>query len=69
MIKFKSLFTAQTVILAVISIFFINSESWATTYYVDATNGNDNDHGMSSTKAWTFLALAPYFSCDQRNRA
>ena len=56
MIKFKFLLRAQTAILVMISIFLISAESRAATYYVDATNGNDNNHGLSSSKPWRTIA-------------
>ena len=38
------------------SIFLIGPKSWAATYYVDATHGNDNNHGLSSSMAWRTIA-------------
>lgn len=32
------------------------SPSWAATYYVDATNGNDNNDGLSTSTAWKAIA-------------
>jgi len=34
--------------------FFLNG--WTATYYVDATNGNDNNFGLSTTTAWKTIA-------------
>ena len=56
MIKFKSLLTAQTTILVMMSIFLIGPKTWAATYYVDATNGNNNNHGLSSSMAWRTIS-------------
>jgi len=38
------------------SHFPIISEAWATTYYVDATNGNDGNNGTSESTPWKTIA-------------
>lgn len=37
-------------------MFILNSSAFATTYYMDATNGNDNNNGTSETSAWKTLS-------------
>ncbi len=36
----------------IVAIFSMASTSWSATYYVDATNGDNGNHGLSETKAW-----------------
>jgi hypothetical protein len=38
--------------IAQLAIFFVFSSIWATTYYVDASNGNDLNSGSSESSAW-----------------
>lgn len=38
-------YAAQIAILTILSVFVMSSAGWAATYYVDATNGNDNNSG------------------------
>jgi len=40
----------------VLTFFVLSSPAFAATYYVDATNGNDNYTGLSKTKAWKTIA-------------
>jgi len=54
-IKQIKLFFVLT-LFAVLSVLVISSPSWATTYYVDATNGNDNNDGLSQSTAWETIA-------------
>jgi len=49
------------VILVVLGMF---STSWAATYYVDATGGNDNNNGLSPTTAWQTIAKVNASSFD-----
>ena len=46
----------QMAILAVFSVFVMSSASWAVTYYVDATNGNDSNPGISESTPWKTIA-------------
>lgn len=52
MFNFKSPIKSKARILAAIIFSLISSTSWATSYYVDATSGNDNHTGLSPTTAW-----------------
>ena len=36
--------------------FPIISEAWSATYYVDATNGNDSNTGLSEVTTWKTIA-------------
>jgi hypothetical protein len=38
------------------SHFLIISEAWSATYYVDATNRNDTNNGLSESTAWKTIA-------------
>jgi len=38
------------------SVCLLSPSAWATTYYVDATNGKDEDKGISSSTAWKSLS-------------
>jgi hypothetical protein len=40
----------------IITIQGVNSECWAATYYVDATNGKDTNDGVSLSTAWKTIA-------------
>jgi len=46
----------KKIICATIVILFICSSSWAVTYYVDATNGNDSNAGTSEATSWKTIA-------------
>jgi hypothetical protein len=50
------IYKIQLLILVVLAVMVLCSTSWATTYYVDATNGNDSNLGTSSDKAWKYLS-------------
>ena len=52
----KIMFRAQALILATLAIFVMASSAWAKTYYIDATKGNDNNNGQSSSTAWKTIA-------------
>jgi hypothetical protein len=54
MIKIKSKTTLP--FLLILSIIFISTSAFATTYYVDATNGLDNNAGTSENSAWKTIA-------------
>ena len=59
-IKFQSikqikLFFVLT-LFAVLSFLTMFSSSWAATYYVDATNGNDSNDGLALSTAWKTIA-------------
>ena len=36
--------------------FPIISDAWSATYYVDATNGNNSNNGLSMSSAWKTIA-------------
>ena len=38
------------------SHFPIISDAWSATYYVDATNGNNSNNGLSMSSAWKTIA-------------
>jgi len=46
----------QMAILAVFSVLVMSSAGWAATYYVDATNGNDNNNGTSEVASWKTIS-------------
>jgi len=54
--KNKLIYKAKVMILAILAVFVMSSASWATTYYVDATNGNDGNNGTSQATAWKSIA-------------
>ena len=43
-------------LFAVLSVLVMSSPCWATTYYVDATNGNDSNTGASEALPWKTIA-------------
>ena len=50
--KYISNFCVSFLILVLMFAF----PAWAATYYVDATNGNDNNDGLSLSTAWKTIA-------------
>ncbi len=36
----------------ILAAFFMSSKSWAATYYVDATNGNNSNNELSMSSSW-----------------
>ena len=52
----KTLHPFIITVIIILSALFITSAGWATTYYVDATNGNNLNTGTSETTAWKTLA-------------
>ena len=54
-IKQIKLFFVLT-LFAILLVLVMFSSSWAATYYVDATNGNDNNGGLSQSTAWKTIA-------------
>jgi len=48
----RSIFKAQIKIFVILVVFVTSPESWATIYYVDATNGSDANNGYSRSTAW-----------------
>ena len=56
MFNLKSMIKSKTGILVLVVTSLISSASWATTYYVDANNGNDAHNGLSPTTAWRTIA-------------
>ena len=46
----------QMAILAVFSVFVMSSAGWAAIYYVDATNGNDDNSGTAQATAWKTIS-------------
>ena len=52
-VKTLSFLTGFTLLPIISSSHFpIISEAWSATYYVDATNGNDGNTGLSESSAW-----------------
>ena len=54
--KHKIIHKALPVIFAILAIFLIPLVSWSASYYVDATNGNDSNSGLSASTAWKTIA-------------
>ena len=52
--KTKLLFVVT--LFTILAIFVMSSTSWATTYYVDATKGNDSYTGTSESAPWKTIA-------------
>ncbi len=52
----KLIYKAQAAMFVILAVFVMSSASWATTYYVDATNGNDSYTGTSESAAWKTIA-------------
>ncbi len=46
----------QIIVKTILIIILVPSFCWATTYYVDATNGNDNNTGLSQITAWQTIS-------------
>src|SRR5919108_3053305 len=44
----NSVYKVQAAIVAIFTGLFVSSAGWATTFYVDATQGNDSNAGTSS---------------------
>ena len=56
-VKTFSFLTGFTLLSIISSSHFpIISDAWAATYYVDATNGNDGNTGLSESSAWKTIA-------------
>jgi hypothetical protein len=56
-VKTLSFLTGFTLLPIISSSHFpIISEAWATTYYANATNGNDTNNGISPSTAWKTIA-------------
>jgi parallel beta-helix repeat protein len=53
---YKLLFKAQISIFFIVLLFSLYSACWAANYYVDVTNGNDSNNGLSETTAWKTIA-------------
>src|SRR3990170_8216203 len=53
---YKLLFKAQILVFVIVFLFSLYSACWAATYYVNATNGNDSNNGLSETTAWKTIA-------------
>lgn len=51
-------------LFAIFSVLVMFSPSWAATYYVDATNGNDSNDGLSQSNAWKTIAKVNACSFD-----
>lgn len=50
------MYTVQVALFVILAVFVMSSASWAATHYVDATNGNDNNDGLSPSTAWQRIA-------------
>jgi len=46
----------ELTLFAILSVLVMSSTSWAATYYVDATNGNDSNSGTSQSASWKTIA-------------
>jgi hypothetical protein len=56
-VKALSFLTGFTLLPIISSSHFpIISEAWAATYYVDATNGNNSNNGLSMSSVWKTIA-------------
>src|SRR4030042_244124 len=56
-VKALSFLTGFTLLPIISSSHFpIISEAWSATYYVDATNGNDANDGISQSTSWKIIA-------------
>ena len=53
-IQIKPLF--MLTLFAILFVLVTFSPSWATTYYVDVTNGNDSNLGTSESAPWKTIA-------------
>ena len=62
--KHKLSHKALPAIFIILAFLFISSAGWTATYYVDATNGNDYNNGLSPSTAWKTIAKvnAPSFN-------
>ena len=58
----KFLHRLHTILLILIGLLFTASASWAATYYVDATFGNDAGDGLSPSTAWRTIAKINVFN-------
>jgi hypothetical protein len=47
---------AKATIFAILASFVMCSIGWTATYYVDATNGNDANTGLSEVTPWKTIA-------------
>ena len=52
----------HAILLILIGLLFTASASWAATYYVDATFGNDAGDGLSPSTAWRTIAKVNVFN-------
>jgi hypothetical protein len=50
------LFVLSLILIIPFTNFLISPISWAATYYVDATNGNDFNNGLSESTPWKTIA-------------
>jgi len=48
----KILYKAQVAMFVIIAVFVMSSAGLATTYYVDAINGDNSNDGLSPSTAW-----------------
>jgi len=56
-VKALSFLTGFTLLPIISSSHFsIISDAWSATYYVDATNGNDSNNGLSEATPWKTIA-------------
>jgi hypothetical protein len=56
-VKALSFLTGLTLLPIISSSHFpIISDAWSATYYVDATNGNNSNNGLSMSSAWKTIA-------------
>ena len=58
----RCLHKLQVILLTLIAFLIAASASWAATYYVDATFGNDAGDGLSPSTAWRTIAKINVFN-------
>jgi len=52
----KFIYKAYVTLFVMLAVFVMVPAAWATTYYVDATNGNNTNGGTSPSTAWKTIA-------------
>ena len=51
----KITYVVKVAMLVISVVFVMSSVGWAATYYVDATNGDDNNNGLSPSNAFDVI--------------
>jgi hypothetical protein len=52
----KSYISCKTIFYSLFILFILPFPAWSTTYYVDATGGNDGNSGISLSTSWKTIA-------------